>query len=198
MKKIVLHACCAPCASYPIQKLIEDNYEPVVFFYNPNIYPFEEYKIRRDELKKYTEKLNLAFFEENYEPELFTSYIKGLENEPEKGSRCSKCFKLRLEKTAQFALQNNINCFTTTLTVSPHKNSNQIFEIANEISNQYKVEFLNYNFKKQDGFKISRKIAKENSMYTQTYCGCKYSITHTQNLNNLNNFNKLNNINQNT
>ena len=175
MKKIILHACCAPCASYPINKLIEDNYRPVVFFYNPNIYPIEEYKIRRDELKRYCEKLSVEFYEEDYQESDFLNTIKGYENEPEKGKRCSICFNLRLKKTAEFALKNNIDCFTTTLTVSPHKNSEQIFQEAREIAEEYNIKFIEYNFKKQDGFKISRQIARENNMYAQSYCGCRFS-----------------------
>ena len=103
MKKIVLHACCAPCASYPIKKLINDGFECVVFFYNPNIYPFEEHEIRRKELQKYCMQLKIDYFEENYNEDDFLNYIKGFENEPEKGKRCIKCFYLRLKKTALFA-----------------------------------------------------------------------------------------------
>lgn len=176
MKKIILHACCAPCASYPINKLIEDDFEPVVFFYNPNIFPFSEYETRRLELKNYCSKINIKYFEEEYEIKKFYKAIQGFENEPEKGERCSICFDLRLEKTAQFALLKNVDCFTTTLSVSPHKNSNQIFNIGNNIAKKYGLEFLEYNFKKQDGFKISRKIAKENNMYAQSYCGCEFSL----------------------
>ena len=176
MKKIILHACCAPCASYPIKKLIEDSYEPVVFFYNPNIYPENEYIIRRDELKHYCESLKIEFFEGDYEAEEFLKAVKGFENEPEKGSRCSICFNLRLHKAALFAKEKSIDCFTTTLTVSPHKNSAQIFSAAKEIQEKTGVEFIPYDFKKQDGFKISRQIAKENNMYAQNYCGCKFSI----------------------
>ncbi len=176
MKKIILHACCAPCASYPIEKLKQDGYELVVFFCNPNIYPFEEYEIRRKELKNYCKIKNIEYFEDGWDSELFFKYVKGYENEPEKGSRCTKCFYLRLEKTAIFAKENNIEDFTTTLTVSPHKNSNQIFEVGNEIAKKYDLNFIEYNFKKQNGFKISRQIAKENNMYAQNYCGCKFSI----------------------
>ena len=175
MKKIVLHACCAPCASYPIIKLKEEGYECVVFFYNPNIYPFEEYKIRRDELEKYCKKLDIDFFEEEYKEQDFLETIKGYEKEPEKGKRCSICFYLRLKKTAEFAKSQNIDCFTTTLTISPHKNSSQIFEQGSIVSSETGIEFLEYNFKKQDGFKISRQIARENNMYAQTYCGCRFS-----------------------
>ena len=176
MKKIVLHACCAPCASYPIRKLIEDNYKPVVFFYNPNIYPYKEYEKRRDELQNYCKKLKIEFFEEDYDENEFLKITKGFEKEPEKGMRCSICFNLRLKKTAEFAKSQNIDCYTTTLTVSPHKNSKQIFIEGEKASKESKVEFIKYDFKKQDGFKISRQIARENNMYAQTYCGCRYSM----------------------
>ncbi len=175
MKKIILHACCAPCASYPIKKLIENNFEPVVFFYNPNIFPFKEHEIRRVELKKYCSEIGVQYFDNEYEIKKFYEAIKGFEKEPEKGKRCSICFNLRLDKAAQFALSQEINYFTTTLSVSPHKNSNQIFEQGRLIAKKYGIEFLEYNFKKQDGFKISRQIAKENNMYAQNYCGCEFS-----------------------
>lgn len=176
MKKIILHACCAPCASYPIKKLLDDGYEPVVFFYNPNIFPLKEYDIRRVELEKYCQKINVEYIEGPYEIKEFYEKIKGFEKEKEKGKRCSLCFNLRLDKTAQLAKEKNIKYFTTTLSVSPHKNSDQIFEQGRIISEKYCVEFLEYNFKKQDGFKISRQIAKENNMYAQKYCGCEFSI----------------------
>ena len=177
MKKIILQACCAPCSTYPINRLKQDKYIPVVFFCNPNIYPFEEYEIRRKELKNYCEKLNIEYFESPYDNQEFFDFVQGLEQEPERGKRCTKCFQLRLEKTALFALEKNIKYFTTTLTVSPHKNSDVIFEVGRQIAKKYNLEFLEYNFKKQNGFKISREIAKENNMYAQNYCGCKFSIS---------------------
>ena len=115
MEKIILHACCAPCASYPIKKLIEDNFEPVVFFYNPNIFPLKEYQIRRDELKEYCKKEQIEFFEEAYEIKAFYEASKGLEKEREKGKRCEKCFYLRLKKTAEFAKKNNTTCLLCAL-----------------------------------------------------------------------------------
>lgn len=175
MKKIILHACCAPCASYPINKLKKDGFEPVVFFYNPNIFPSSEYETRRVELEKYCKKINVEYFESDYEIKKFYEAIKGFENEPEKGKRCSICFKIRLDKTAEFASSQGIKYFTTTLSVSPHKNSTQIFQEGQTVAQKYGIEFLEYNFKKQDGFKISRIIAKENNMYTQSYCGCEFS-----------------------
>ena len=109
MKEIILHACCAPCASYPIQLLSKDNFRPVVFFYNPNIFPYEEYKIRHGELKKYCEKLSIDFFEGDYDKELYYKNINGHEKEPEKGKRCSLCFYLRLKTSALFAKEQNIS-----------------------------------------------------------------------------------------
>lgn len=176
MKKILLHACCAPCASYPIQKLLQEDIAPVVFFYNPNIFPQKEYEIRRNELEKYCAKLNIEYFEGKYETEKYYKAIKGLELEKEKGKRCDKCFYLRLKETANKAHALNIDSFTTTLTISPHKDSNQIFKIAKLVEDETGVEFVPYNFKKQDGFKISRQIVKENNMYIQQYCGCEFSI----------------------
>ena len=181
MEKVLLHACCAPCASYPIKKLIEDGYEPVIFFYNPNIFPLNEYNIRRVELQKYCEKIDVQYIEGKYEIKEFYEKIKGYEKEPEKGKRCSICFDLRLEKTALLAQKMGLKYFTTTLSVSPHKNSNQIFEAGRAVALKNGVEFLEYNFKKQNGFKISRAIAKENNMYTQKYCGCKFSKRNVEN-----------------
>lgn len=179
MQKVMLHACCAPCASYPIKKLIEDGFEPIVFFYNPNIFPSDEYEIRRVELQKYCKKNQIEYLEGEYEIKKFYEKIKGLEKEKEKGKRCSICFNLRLEKTAQIAKSKGINLFTTTLSVSPHKDSNQIFKEGKLIAQKYEIEFLEYNFKKQDGFKISRQIAKEENMYAQNYCGCEFSRNNT-------------------
>jgi len=176
MNKIILHACCAPCASYPIKKLIADGYEPVVFFYNPNIFPFREYQTRKFELKKYCQQNNIEYFEEQYNIKEFYTSIKGYEHEPEKGKRCEICFNLRLLKAANFAKKNNIKYFTTTLTVSPHKKSEDIFKIGKQIEKTTDVIFLEYNFKKENGYKISREIAKENNMYSQNYCGCQFSI----------------------
>lgn len=176
MEAVLLHACCAPCASYPIQKLIEDNFEPIVFFYNPNIFPSFEYEIRRVELEKYCKKIGIQYIEGEYEIKKFYQEIKGFEKEPEKGKRCDICFNLRLDKTALEAKKRKIKYFTTTLSVSPHKDSNKIFKIGQKIAKKYELEFLEYNFKKQNGFKISRQIAKENNMYAQKYCGCEFSM----------------------
>lgn len=174
-EEVLVHACCATCAGYVLQRLASD-YLPIIYYYNPNIYPQEEYIRRRDELKKYAEKQNIRFIEETYRPQEWSNQIKGLEREPEKGLRCNQCFFVRLEKTASFALKNKIRFFTTTLTVSPHKNSKVILEIGNNLSKDKSVLFLAEDFKKQDGFRKTMEIAKKESFYRQNYCGCLYSL----------------------
>ncbi len=174
-EKILLHACCAVCMAYPIEYL-KENYEPVVFFCNPNIYPEEEYLRRRNELIKYCEQKNYKYILDDYEPEKWYTYIEGLEKEPEKGLRCNKCFEYRLNKTAQKATELGINVFTTTLSVSPHKISKNIFIAGNNAANIFGINFLEFDFKKQNGFLKTMQIAKENNFYRQQYCGCEYSI----------------------
>ena len=176
MRKILLHACCAICAAYPVKLLREEGYEPVVYFYNPNIYPEIEYKRRLDELVAYSKKEDFELYFEELKSDDFDKIAKGYEKEPEKGKRCERCFYLRLGKAAQKAKELSIGYYTTTLTISPHKVTKQIFEAANTVSKETGIEFLPYDFKKKDGFKITQQIAKENNMYKQTYCGCKYSI----------------------
>lgn len=174
--KILLHACCATCCGYPLHKLFDLGFEPVIYFYNPNISPEAEYLKRLNELKLYLDKKNIEYIEDKYEPEFWAEYIKGLEQEPEKGKRCEKCFELRLLKTAKKTKELNLESFTTTLTVSPHKNSDMIFEIANKIARDENIKFLELNFKKENGFLKTMQIAKEENFYRQNYCGCEYSI----------------------
>ena len=175
--KIILHACCAVCATYPIDLLKKEGYIPIVYFDNPNIYPFEEYEIRRVELVNYCKKYDIEYCQNKYENEVWDDFVKGLENEPEKGLRCQKCFYYRLKNTAQFAIEKKIKFFTTTLTISPHKKSLDIFDVGKKIQRELndKIKFLEYDFKKQNGYLISTKNAKIEGFYRQNYCGCKYS-----------------------
>ncbi len=175
MEEILLHACCAVCMAYPIE-LLKENYNPVVFFCNPNIYPEAEYIRRRDELIKYCEQQGYKYFIDDYEPEKWYAYIKGLEKEPEKGKRCNKCFEYRLLKSAQKAKDLGIKTFTTTLSVSPHKVSKNVFEAGQNAAQQYGLTFLEQDFKKQNGFLKTMEIAKKNDFYRQQYCGCEFSI----------------------
>lgn len=174
MQKILLHSCCAVCAAYPLEKL--ENYITTVYFCNPNIYPEQEYIRRLDELKHYCDKHNFELIIEEYNPQEWYDFIKGLENEPEKGLRCEKCFEFRLEKSAQKTKELGIENLTTTLTVSPHKDSQKIFQIGIKISQKYGIKFIQENFKKQNGFFRTTQLAKENNFYRQNYCGCEYSI----------------------
>lgn len=173
--KILLHACCAVCMGYPTE-LLKENYNPVVFFYNPNIFPEEEYIRRRDELIRYCEEQEYEYIIGEYEPEKWYAYINGLEQEPEKGLRCNKCFEYRLNEAAKKTAELGIDIFTTTLTVSPHKISKNIFAEGEKAAKNYNINFLAQDFKKQNGFLQTMEIAKKNEFYRQQYCGCEFSI----------------------
>ena len=179
-KKILVHCCCAVCFGYPSQLLKMLGYIPVAYFFNPNIHPKEEHDRRLEELRTYCRKYDFELYEENYQPEIFYKTAEGLENEPEKGLRCNACFRMRLLKTAQKAKELGIKKFTTTLTVSPHKVSENIFTEAFKAAKEVGVEFAKFDFKKNNGFNITQKIANFNNMYKQTYCGCKFSIRNTK------------------
>ncbi len=176
MENVLVHACCAVCSAYPIEKLRELGYNPILYFFNPNIYPPDEYNRRLEELKKYAQKKDVELIIDQQEPENWYYAIAGLENEPEKGKRCLRCFEYRLLYTVLKAFQLEYNYFTTTLTVSPHKDSKAIFKIANELAQKYELKFLDIDFKKQNGFLKTMQIAKEENFYRQNYCGCEFSI----------------------
>jgi predicted adenine nucleotide alpha hydrolase (AANH) superfamily ATPase len=173
-EQILLHACCATCAGYVLEKLAPD-YTPLLYYFNPNIFPPEEYNLRRDELKSYADKKKIEFIEENYDPDSWLQVVKGLEHEPEKGRRCDLCFYYRLQQTASFAQKNDIRHFTTTLTISPHKKSKTILDIGREIADQQGLTFLAEDFKKKDGFLKTMAMAKKEGFYRQNYCGCVFS-----------------------
>lgn len=174
-EKILLHACCAPCAGYVLEQLSLD-FDPTIFYSNSNIHPEEEYNRRRDELIKYGASISMPFIEDPYNPTVWNEYTRGLENEPEKGLRCTRCFALRLQHTASYALKNGFKYFTTTLTISPHKNSKVILETGQTIAAQNNLIFLAQDFKKKDGYKKAVEIARKENFYRQQYCGCMYSL----------------------
>lgn len=146
-----------------------------VYFYNPNIYPQEEYLKRLEAQKTVCTHFGCKLTQGEYEPQVYENYIKGLENEPEKGKRCDKCFELRLRKAAEFAKQNGFDCFTTSIVISPHKNYEKISAIGKTIEQEYGIEYLDINFRKNDGFLKTNKISKELNLYRQNYCGCKFA-----------------------
>ena len=175
---LLLHSCCAPCSSYVIEYLSK-YFKITVFYYNPNISPDNEYRYRANEQKRLIESMPLEnpveFLEGEYIPDDFFDISKGLENEPEGGARCAKCFNLRLSKTAETAKQGNYDYFTTTLTISPLKNAKLINNIGIELSKKYDVPYLQSDFKKKNGYKRSIELSKEYNLYRQNFCGCVFS-----------------------
>ena len=174
MKKLLLHACCAPCMTVPIERL-QSEYDITGFFYNPNIHPEEEYKKRLNEITNWTQQKNIPLIVHEYDVDRWHELVKGLEKEPERGKRCTVCFRMRLQQTAILAKQKGFDWFTTTLSISPHKNANIINQIGKKLRDQIGVQFLEANFKKKNGFKRSIELSKKYNFYRQNYCGCIYS-----------------------
>lgn len=175
---LVLHVCCAPCSSGCIEQLSE-YFKVITLFYNPNISPLQEYEKRKKELIRFiAENPNLkdvTMIDCDYDNNVYKNAICGLENEPEGGKRCEKCFVVRLEKTAKVAKQINADYFTTTLTISPLKNEQLLNQIGINLEQKYGIKFLQSDFKKQDGYKKSIENSKKYNLYRQDYCGCIYS-----------------------
>ena len=175
---VLLQSCCAPCSSYVIEYLSQYFYITVLY-YNPNIFPRNEYEKRKEEQIRLIHEMKtiheVKIIDCDYDNELYEEKIKGLENEPERGSRCNICFRLRLEKTAQVAKKNHFDYFATTLTVSPYKNAMLINKIGKELMDEYQIAFLESDFKKKNGYKRSIELSREYHLYRQDYCGCKYS-----------------------
>lgn len=175
-KKVLLHSCCAICSGYAIKHLRELGYEPISYFYNPNIYPSVEYLKRLEAHKKLCDALSCELVVEDYAPDLYEEVMVGYENHKEGSERCKRCFELRLLKTVQKAHELQINQYTTTISISPHKNFAVLAEVGKSFSNHYNIEFLPIDFKKQDGFLQSNLIAKSLDLYRQNYCGCENSM----------------------
>ena len=179
-KRLLLDSCCGRCSSYVITYLT-NNFDITVLYYNPNIYPYEEYIKRKNEQIKIIELLNsksknnIDIMDCDYDNNLYEEKIKGLEMEPERGKRCEICYKLRIEKTANIAKENNYDYFCTTLSVSPYKNANLINKIGEEMEQKYKIKWLYSDFKKKDGYKKSIMLSQKYNLYRQNYCGCIYS-----------------------
>ncbi len=175
---LLLHSCCAPCSSYVLEYLSE-YFKITVLYYNPNIFPKEEYEYRTDELKRLIENLpaknKISLIGTEYEPEKFYEIAKGHEQEPEGGERCFKCYELRLKEAAKYAKEGNFDYFTTTLSISPLKNADKLNEIGRRLSEEYDIPYLYSDFKKKNGYKRSVELSKIYDLYRQDYCGCVYS-----------------------
>jgi uracil-DNA glycosylase family 4 len=172
--KLLLDICCAPDATQVI-KLLEKDYEIAGYFYNPNIQPEAEYEKRLIEAERLFRLWNVTLYQDAPAVDEWLKAMKGLESAPEGGRRCEACFAFRLERAAQFAQENGFSIFTTTLTISPHKNAGFINQLGQHVARQQGIKFLSADFKKQDGFKKSIELAKELALYRQDYCGCSFS-----------------------
>lgn len=173
-KRLLLHSCCGPCSTACIERL-KDYFDITVLYYNPNIEPEEEYMHRKSVQKQVLDRFNIEYMECDYDNETYKRVTNALSEEKEGGKRCSVCFGLRLKYTASMAKREGFDYFATTLTVSPHKNSNTINEIGSKIADKIGVKYLFADFKKRDGYKRSLELSKEFNLYRQDYCGCLYS-----------------------
>lgn len=174
MKKFLLHACCAPCSIYVLEKLRTD-YDVTVFFYNPNIHPRAEYEQRKNELLQYCEKLNIPFVDADYAYQKWFALTDKHKDCPEKGERCALCFQERLSVSAEYAQSHNFELWGTTLTISPHKDAVLINKLGQELAAKVGVAYYEADWKKADGFKIASQMSKDEGFYRQDYCGCVYS-----------------------
>ena len=177
--RLLLHSCCAPCSSYVLEYLSQF-FEITLFYFNPNIFPEEEYRKRAEEQKRLIAELPakhpVSFVEGRYQPEEFFTVAKGLEDVPEGGERCLKCFRLRLEETAKRAAEGEYDYYTTTLSISPLKNAQALNEIGQELATVYEVPYLPSDFKKRGGYQRSIELSREYELYRQNFCGCVYSM----------------------
>ncbi|MDD2891082.1 MAG: epoxyqueuosine reductase QueH [bacterium] len=173
-KRVLLHICCAPCATVGIETLKNELCEIEGYFFNPNIYPKEEYQKRLQSTEKLSKMLDIGLITDEYNPEEWKKAVKGMEKEKEGGRRCTQCFRFRLEAAAQKAKEKNIPNFTTTLTLSPYKNEKLINSIGQEIGERRNINFIKYDFKENGGFQKSITLSKQYDIYRQSYCGCEF------------------------
>ena len=180
---LLIHSCCAPCSSYVLEYLSKF-FDITVFYYNPNISPAEEFEKRAKEQCRLIEEMlpdsGIKTVIADYDANEFFETVKGLENEPEGGKRCKECFALRLEKTAELAKKQNFDFFTTTLTISPHKNAQILNETGKEAALKYGVNYLFSDFKKKNGYRRSCELSEQYGLYRQNYCGCIFSKIEAQ------------------
>lgn len=175
---LLIHSCCAPCSSYVLEYLSE-YFAITVLYYNPNIFPQEEYEYRIREQKRLIEELPvkhpISFIPTAYTPKDFHTAVRGHEQDAEGGERCWICYEVRLRKAAEYAKEGGFDYFTTTLSISPMKNAEKLNEIGERLAKEYGLLYLNSDFKKKNGYKRSLELSKEYDLYRQNYCGCIYS-----------------------
>lgn len=177
--KLLLHSCCAPCSSYVLEYL-SDYFDITVFYYNPNIFPESEYTKRVWEqqvlIHEMPVKHPVSFLAGPYDKEKFYEMAAGMEHIKEGGSRCFRCYEMRLRRTAELAKEKGFDYFTTTLSISPLKNAEKLNEIGMRLAKEYGIKYLQSDFKKKNGYKRSIELSKEYGLYRQDYCGCEFSI----------------------
>lgn len=178
-ERMLLHACCGPCSTHVIETL-KPNYELTLFFYNPNIYPKDEYLKRLEAVKKVSKEMRVPLIIDEYDQYAWNNAVRGFEGEPEGARRCEFCFRLRLEVTAEYAKKHNYDVYCTTLTISPSKNASLINDIGRELQTEYYIDFLEADFKKDNGYQKSIELSKKLGLYRQTYCGCIYSMNNNR------------------
>lgn len=175
---LLLHSCCAPCSSY-VLKYLSDFFIITLVYYNPNIFPEEEYRKRVLEQERLINELPvknpITFVEAKYDPQTFFEKVKGLEQEPEGGARCTVCYEMRMREAAIYAKEGGFDYFTTTLSISPLKNAQKINDIGLALEKEYGVKHLPSDFKKKEGYKQSVQLSAEYNLYRQNFCGCVYS-----------------------
>lgn len=185
--KVLLHTCCAPCSSAIIEAMMQNGITPVIFYCNPNIYPREEYEIRKNECTRYAQSLGLEIIDDDYDHEAWLEAVKGMENEPERGGRCLKCFKIRLLRTAEYAAKRGMRVITTTLASSRWKSLDQINEAGRwaccQINGRFcaaplasEVIWWDQNWRKGGLQERRLQIIREYDFYNQQYCGCEFSM----------------------
>ena len=186
-QKMLLHACCAPCSSHVLELLSKD-YEITLYFYNPNITEKMEYEKRYKELLRFISEapftVGVVAVDGGFDADSFFDMSKGLEELPERGARCYKCYKMRMEAASRYAAENGFDVFTTTLSISPHKNAGWINEIGALCEKMYGIAYMHSDFKKKNGYARSIQLSKEYGLYRQDYCGCIYSKREKENKNN--------------
>ena len=178
-KKLLLHSCCAPCAGEVMEALSASDIDTTIFFYNPNIHPIEEYEIRKEENIRFAKKLGMPIIDADYDRDEWFERTKGQENEPERGNRCSTCFDMRFEKTAQYASENDFDLISSTLGISRWKDMDQINVSGAKSSAPYNIPYWDFNWRKKGGSSRMLELSKREEFYQQEYCGCVYSLRDT-------------------
>ena len=175
--RVLMHSCCAPCAGDLMQRMQESGIDQTIFFYNPNIHPKKEYEIRKNENKRFADKLKIPFIDVDYDVQDWFRRAKGLEWEPERGLRCTKCFDMRFERTALYAFENGFKTITSSLGISRWKDMDQINDCGIRAAKNYDgVDYWTYNWRKAGGSARMYEIAKKDEFYKQEYCGCIFSL----------------------